>query len=273
MLSAVLVALVGCSTVGDRDKGPIGQMQNLISKDELQDLYKKHGFGTKEAFKTGPNKPSPELRRNELQNVLLGMSTQKCTDFKTRLATKLKRDSFRFGLGAELFSVAGASISHGLTATALAATGASASTLGKLHDTTYHVASVNVALSGIARARTRVFLNIKDSMAKGLLDYPVARAVNDAFRYHSVCSLADGMIEASRAANSMPNVPSSAEQPTFCYLPETSEREEAQAKECKLRMDECSRRARQDRGTCELDVGQLESGKGLPAQPLAETVV
>lgn len=41
-------------------------------------------------------------------------------------------------------------------------------------------------------------------MEKDLVKYPVSRAVNDARRYHAVCTLTDGLIEAARAANSTP---------------------------------------------------------------------
>ena len=59
-------------------------------------------------------------------------------------------------------------------------------------------------MSGIEHARTRVFKKTLNDVTKDLKEYPVARAVNDAFRYHSVCTLTDGLVEASRAANSDP---------------------------------------------------------------------
>ena len=211
---AMLCVLVsGCATVREQDKFTIGQLSPLVTQDELGKLYTKHGFGTDEEFKVGDKKPSPQIRRNELQNVLLGIATQKCAEFKTKLGTKLKRDSFRFGMGAQLLGVAGAATVHELTAKALAATGAAAATLQSMYGTTYEVASLNVAMSGIERARTRVFLQLQRSMKKDLLEYPVARAVNDAFRYHSVCTLTDGLIEASRAASSTPPSPSPSEEP------------------------------------------------------------
>jgi len=68
----------------------------------------------------------------------------------------------------------------------------------------YETESLNVALSGIERARRRVFIQISKKLEADLVQYPVARAVNDAYRYHSVCTLLDGLIEAANAVKSAP---------------------------------------------------------------------
>ncbi len=204
-LAAAALALVGCSwtTRGGLLVGPPDQ---LVTATELQALYESHGFAQGGKFTAGAEDPSPIVRRNELQNVLLGRATEKCTEFKTDLATRIKSGKLRFGMGTQLLAAAGAVVRDELTAKALSATGAATSALGSVYDDVYEAQALNVAMSGIERARTRVFLNIRNDMGKGLEQYPVARAVNDARRYHSVCTLTDGLIEASRAANSTPSI-------------------------------------------------------------------
>ena len=204
-LAAAALALAACSltTRGGLLVGPADQ---LVTATELKALYESHGFAEGGKFTEGPKNPSPIIRRNELQNVLLGMATDKCTEFKTDLATRIKSGKLRFGMGTQLLAAAGAVVQHELTAKAFSATGAATSAVASVYGDAYEVQALNVAMSGIERARTRVFLNILKDVGKCLEKYPVARAVNDARRYHSVCTLTDGLIEASRAANSTPRV-------------------------------------------------------------------
>ena len=81
----------------------------------------------------------------------------------------------------------------GLAATAAAATG-----FRKVMDDSY-AQDLESALLGVEIARTRIFKSILKGQQKNLLKYPLSRAVNDAMRYHSVCNLAEGKAESSRA--------------------------------------------------------------------------
>lgn len=152
--AVVLLVLSGCSWA-TRGGLVVGPTEPLITQNELKALYVAHGFMASNAFTQGD--ALPRIRRNELQNVLLGMATDQCTEFKANLATRLKSGRLRFGLGTHLFNAAGAVVQHELTAKALSATGAATSALGNVYETTYEVQALNVAMSGIERARTRVF--------------------------------------------------------------------------------------------------------------------
>ncbi len=61
--------------------------------------------------------------------------------------------------------------------------------------------NLKAALDGIEIGRTRIYKQILKGRKKSLLDYPVARAVNDAFRYHSICNLSEGRSEVDNALN------------------------------------------------------------------------
>ncbi len=201
-LTLILTLLTGCASM--RGSLSVGPENALIEDEQLRELYKGHGFcdGTPCTF--NPAGEDAIARRNELQNILLGKATNACTGFKEHLVAQLKADTMGFGLLTQAFSVAGASIAHGGTAKALSASGAGMSAISSTHRKTYEVESLNIVMSGIERARTRVFKQILPNMTKDVQTYPVARAVNDAFRYHAVCTLTDGFVEASRAANSEP---------------------------------------------------------------------
>ena len=201
-LTLILTLLAGCATT--RGSLSVGPEESLIEDDELTELYADHGFCNGTPCTFNPAGENAIARRNELQNILLGKATKACTEFKERLVAQLKADTMRFGLLTQAFSVAGASVGHDVTAKALAASGAGMSAISTTHREIYEVESLNIVMSGIERARTRVFKQILPNMKEDLQTYPVARAVNDAFRYHAVCTLTDGIVEASRAANSEP---------------------------------------------------------------------
>ena len=69
-LAAAALALAACSltTRGGLLVGPADQ---LVTDTELRALYESHGFAEGGKFTEGPKNPSPIIRRNELQNVLL----------------------------------------------------------------------------------------------------------------------------------------------------------------------------------------------------------
>ena len=52
----------------------------------------------------------------------------------------------------------------------------------------------------------------RQSARENLIDYPVGRAINDALRYHGVCTLADGLSEAGGAVEAATNQSPSAKE-------------------------------------------------------------
>ena len=84
-------------------------------------------------------------------------------------------------------------ITKGLAAVAGASTGFAQLTEERFTD------DLQDALNGIEIARTNIFRQILGRQDDNLLEYSVSRAVNDAIRYHNVCNLEEGRIEASSA--------------------------------------------------------------------------
>ena len=206
VVSCVPFALAGCLSM-ERVEFKIGVSEPLIEREDLEELYDDHGFTYPLEFEEGQHASSTELmiNRNELQQKLLTRATEVCHQFKVKLSSKLKDDETRLGVGVQLANVMGATASNELVSKGFAATGAGLSSLGNRYSKTYEVESLNIALSGIERARRRVFLQIEKKMKTGLVEYPVGRAVNDAYRYHTVCTLMDGLIEAANAVKSSPS--------------------------------------------------------------------
>lgn len=171
---------------------------------------------TKKSFWRGKSQAAPTgcidtravttvQQRNDLQHRLMGMATQLCSQFKERLYGETKRPMYLRAAGS-LTGVASATlIPHDMTAEAVSATGNVVGTVAGDLDGYFRETKMNIALSGVELARTRVFKQIIRSKDDDLKSYPVGRAVNDAMRYHGVCTLADGLSESAGAVEAATN--------------------------------------------------------------------
>ena len=143
--------------------------------------------------------------RNNLQHTLLGMATRLCADFRERLYKQTLSPLYLRTTGS-LGKVAAVSlIPHNATADAVSAASEVAGTVAGDIDGYFRETKMNIALSGIELARTRVFKQIVRSAGDDLTAYPVGRAINDALRYHGVCTLAEGLSEAGSAVEAATN--------------------------------------------------------------------
>ena len=138
-------------------------------------------------------------QRNDLQHRLMGMATQLCLDFRTKLYGETKRPIYLRAAGS-LAGVASATlIPHDMTAEAVGSAGHVVGSVAGDLDGYFRETKMNIALSGVELARTRLFKQIVRSRRDDLETYPVGRAINDAMRYHGVCTLADGLSESAGA--------------------------------------------------------------------------
>ena len=137
-------------------------------------------------------------QRNQLQHALLGIATQECQDFKSRLYG-WTRSGIATGGVSHLMTGASAVATHAPTSQLMAGVGTFSAAIGADIDSYFRESKLAVALGGIEIARTRIFRQIKDKKGASLLDYPVSRAFNDALRYHGVCTLPEGISESASA--------------------------------------------------------------------------
>ncbi|MCY3837690.1 MAG: hypothetical protein OXH09_03405 [Gammaproteobacteria bacterium] len=138
-------------------------------------------------------------QRNDLQHRLMGMATQLCLDFRTKLYGETKRPIYLRAAGS-LTGVASATlIPHNTTAEAVGSAGDVVGSVAGDLDGYFRETKMNIALSGVELARTRLFKQIIRSREDDLETYPVGRAINDVMRYHGVCTLADGLSESAGA--------------------------------------------------------------------------
>lgn len=138
-------------------------------------------------------------QRNDLQHRLMGMATQLCLDFRARLYGETKRPIYLRAAGSLTGVVSATLIPHEMTSEAVESAGGIVGAVAGDLDGYFRETKMNIALSGVELARTRLFKQIIRSRQDDLDAYPVGRAINDAMRYHGVCTLADGLSESAGA--------------------------------------------------------------------------
>ena len=151
------------------------------------------------------------LKRDQLQHALLGMATYRCHLFKMRLYGMTQVDLLAGSFG-DLSSAAATVLSHDFDAAVANAVATVSGSVGTSFESYFRDTKIELAISGIELARTRIFKQISDKKKKPIEDYPVTRAYNDALRYHNVCNLPEGLSATSGAvkeATSAVNRPSS----------------------------------------------------------------
>ena len=199
-----LVLFAGCMSA-DKVEFQVGVVGPLLGDTELAALYEEHGFTFPLDEGAKASSTVMILSRNELQQKLLARATEACHEFKVQFASKLKDGNARLAGFSQAANVVGAAATNAPISQGFASIGAALSFMDNRYSKIYETESLNVALSGIERARRRVYLQIDKKLRADLVEYPVARAVNDAYRYHSVCTLLDGLIEAADSVNSEPS--------------------------------------------------------------------
>jgi len=210
---AAICALTACGIPAGVDPLPYFAEDDSGSNVQLPQLcvlYHRYGFlegdiGTcenvgwklKELSKAELESEEYRSRRNELQHTILVMATKACGDYRKRLTER--SEGFTVGSAALAVSLsAWAAAATGNIAREVAAVATASSGINQLTEGSY-ANNLENTLMGIELARTRIFKNMLDGQGKDLLEYPVARAINDAKRYHGVCNRADGSTQASRA--------------------------------------------------------------------------
>lgn len=136
--------------------------------------------------------------RNNLQHALFGIATSLCNDFRTTLSRQ-PRKAVWVRIVAGLLSAASPVVSGERTADAVAAAGSFSNVAAGELDSYLDDERIRIALLGIELARTSLFKKLIKEHGKSLSEYPVNRAVNDAFRYHGVCNLQDGLAASADA--------------------------------------------------------------------------
>lgn len=140
--------------------------------------------------------------RNELQHELLGAATQACHRYKNKLYSMTK-GGMLFGALSQVSSAASGLLRVERSANIAASAGTVAGGLGGDFDGYFQDSRLEVALSGIELARTRIFKQLRKNRNKPVPDYPVSQAVNDAFRYNNVCAFSEGLRESNEAVQSV----------------------------------------------------------------------
>lgn len=230
IIAAILVAAMpaGCSTLTPVSVEPFpmqweikdGALKFCKSRDDTGGvagnvLHGTFGWGqqgdTEKCLDTASI--SSKASRNDLQHSLLGMATRLCREFRERLYKQTLSPLYLRTTGSLGKAAAVSLIPHQATADALGAASEVAGTVAGDVDGYFRETKLNIALAGVELARTRVFKQIIRSRREDLVDYPVGRAINDALRYHGVCTLADGLSEAGGAVEAATNPPDEAENP------------------------------------------------------------
>ena len=204
----LLVALVvvsfftsGCALIGLRPL-PIGVEPFPLQIGPVDDalmLCRTHHLKKGEADKCLDltSYTTPE-QRDHLQHALLSMATYNCHIFKMKLYGVTKVDLFANSF-ADLSSAAATVLSHDYDAAVANAVSTVSGSIGSNFSNYFRDSKIEIAISGIELARTRIFKQIAGNKKKPLADYPVTRAFNDALRYHNICNLPEGLGASSGA--------------------------------------------------------------------------
>ena len=135
--------------------------------------------------------------RNQLQHELLGTATQLCTKFKKELSKRTNISTYT-GIVSQALSTGSSVVRPELASKKVAAGGTVMNYVTDSFEKRFAEQRLSIALSGIEYARTNIFKKILENSEESLTKYPVSRAVNDALRYHDVCSLQAGLDASSR---------------------------------------------------------------------------
>lgn len=149
-----------------------------------------------------------QYRRNELQSRIIMASNHRCGLYLREIAAAKSQSNMGWGTLGLLFSGAASVIPHAQTAKAFAA----ASTISTGADALYEQAyfnnlAVNVIAAGITKQREGILMQMKELSTRGMLEYPVHRAVADALLYHSSCNVISGLEAAAIATKLAPTKP------------------------------------------------------------------
>ena len=203
-LMLLVAGVTGCAIPAGVDPLPIynSDGSSQIYTPMICDLYGKYHFMDDSCdviALTHEQLTSDEFKaaRNEVQNTLLGLATIECNRLKKRLAGR-SRGQLQGAESVALLLSAGASAGTGDAVTSLSAGATALTGAGRLLEEK-HTTHLQTVVLGIEIARTDVFMNILESQDSDLLEYPLARAVNDAMRYHGVCNFETGLSTSSRA--------------------------------------------------------------------------
>ena len=203
-LILLVAGVTGCAIPAGVDPLPIynSDRSEPIHSQMICDLYGKYRFmdGSCNVIElTHEQLTSDEFKsaRNEVQNTLLGLATAECNRLKKRLAGR-SRGQLQSAESVALLLSAGATAGTGDAVTSLSAGATALTGAGRLLEEK-NTAHLQTVILGIEIARTDVFMNILENQDSDLLEYPLARAVNDAMRYNEVCNFETGLSTASRA--------------------------------------------------------------------------
>jgi hypothetical protein len=141
-----------------------------------------------------------KYRRNELQDRIIAASNQRCGSYLRVLVASRGQAETLWGSLSVLLGATATAIAHPLTIKAFAAgSTVSSGVLSKYNEAYFQNLTVSVISGGITRQRQEILKAIDAQRTRGLVEYPVNRAVADALSYHSACNVVSGL-EAAAAA-------------------------------------------------------------------------
>jgi uncharacterized protein YceK len=212
-----LILLSGCAQVREWTMPPEKNLLSgagVIMKREnaehidVDALIKEMKLGDMQTVGVTPESEVLKYRRNELQSRLIMASNQRCGLYLREITSAKAQTNMGWGSLSLLLSGAASVVPHAQTAKAMAAGAAVATGTNAIYDQTYfNNLAVGVIAAGITKQREGILTQISNKSNKGLVEYPVNRAVADALVYHSACNIISGLEAAAIATKLAPNQP------------------------------------------------------------------
>lgn len=137
-------------------------------------------------------------RRAEIQEALIGKSTNLCNLYKKQVMQIGTTQNLYFGDATTLLSGLAATFSSIGVVRPLAASGAVASGFrSEFNSDVFANLNLQVITAGIEKRRSEYYAAILKTRSCSIQEYPLEEAVKDAFYFHASCSLYSGLEEAN----------------------------------------------------------------------------
>lgn len=191
--------LSGAGIIMKRENAEMIDVTALITEMKL---------GDQATIANSPDDAIWKYRRNELQSRLIMASNQRCGLYLREITAAKAQTNMAWGGLSLLLTGASTVVTHVPTVKALAAGAGAATATNALYDQSYfNNLAVGVISAGIIKQREGILIQISNKSTKGLVEYPVSRAVADALQYHSACNVISGLETAAVATKLAPTQP------------------------------------------------------------------
>ena len=175
-----------------------GGTDQLIESEGLQQKRRKLEKAFDEFNEGIMGEAEKRRHRNQVQERILAASNQVCGEYKHGLKQLDSRVNFILGSLTTGLAGAGAIFTGADIVRALSgAAGIASGVRAEFNEDYFQSLTIQVITDGLESKRQEIYEKILEEREKGVVKYPVQRAIKDAILYHEHCSLISGLEQAA----------------------------------------------------------------------------